>query len=344
VASELVDLLSAGIKAVLADVPAASAGRPPTPDLAPAIGAPAPPTATNAPGATVDPRGADPRAPGDAKAHVSGSWTGSVGEDPVQVQVTTAGGLGVARVSASLGSQRANASPVVLITSVPPTGSATDRGSPSSPALGPVLGPKWRSQPATTSGGTQLPGATRARPLTIASPSRLAVDHPANGIIVTGVVISLVWALAALYSRLRRSSLGHQRTRELILRSVSERPGITPSALARTCAMHENTIRYHIRVLEKAGIVCCKQNQRMLHVFLPGEADTESIRVQAALHANTARQLYETVVAEPGIGVARASRAVGVHRTTLHYHARRLERAGIIRVEVAAAGVRLFIK
>jgi predicted transcriptional regulator len=80
----------------------------------------------------------------------------------------------------------------------------------------------------------------------------------------------------------------------------------------------------------------------MVHLFRTGEATDEQVRSRAAFHAGAARRLYEAVVAAPGLGVADASRAVGVHRTTLHYHARRLEEAGFLRIDRAAPGVRMF--
>jgi predicted transcriptional regulator len=145
-----------------------------------------------------------------------------------------------------------------------------------------------------------------------------------------------------LYSRLKASALGEQRTREEIIETVRAAPGLTPRGIAQRVGKHENTIRYNLRVLEKAGHLAARLHGARMHYFAAGQGSPESATAAATLRTRAARLLYEAARSAPGIGVAEASAIVGVHRTTLHYHANKLERAGLLVLRKEPDGLRLY--
>ncbi|HVL48917.1 MAG TPA: helix-turn-helix domain-containing protein [Candidatus Thermoplasmatota archaeon] len=175
----------------------------------------------------------------------------------------------------------------------------------------------------------------------LSSPTALALV--AAGAIVVGWLVGLLAS-----SRLVRHRILQQRTRAAIFEAIDGRPGLTLAELVPIVGVRRQTVAYHLRVLvQQKYVVTRRWGERTLHFASDASEAREPFTRVVVGRADRARQILETVRAEPGITSTRLTERLGLGRSTVRWHLSRLEalrlietrRAGGV-IELRAAGVR----
>lgn len=157
---------------------------------------------------------------------------------------------------------------------------------------------------------------------------RGALDHPWALTLLTAAGVAA--ALVILYRRLSRDEILDNDVRAGIVRRVREDPGANASRLADDLDVALNTVIYHVRILEETGHVAVRRTGRGLRIFPPDRLDAATRDLLALLGHPKRRELFKTVLREPGIHLAEAARRLDVHEDTVRYHADRLVEAGVM--------------
>lgn len=136
--------------------------------------------------------------------------------------------------------------------------------------------------------------------------------------------------LAALYSRIARENLLDHGSRERLLDAIRDRPGLAVADLAKATSTPRNTVTYHLRVLEREGLVTSKRNGRNRLFFAPGAAERRmSDEAIAALRHETSRAMAVEIGATPGLDQQALCQKFGLQPSLAHWHADRLVASGI---------------
>jgi DNA-binding transcriptional ArsR family regulator len=137
-----------------------------------------------------------------------------------------------------------------------------------------------------------------------------------EGILAAAILL----LLAALYQRLRRSELLEQPLRAEIYGAIMTRGSARAADLAPRLGVHWTAVAYHMRVLERAGLVRRVRIGRSTVCIPAGRAS----RPGHADASAAARRVVEAVRAHPGLPGSQYARLLGMSRSSVHYHLARL--------------------
>lgn len=159
-----------------------------------------------------------------------------------------------------------------------------------------------------------------------------------SGVGVAGVTLLAMLAavlahagyLTVLYSRLRQSDLLDNAARRRIYDLVQEKPGIHFKAVASALGIGRGATMYHLRVLERGGLLTRVSLRGWRRYYLTGTVPHRELRGKAVLESPSARTVYEAVRREPGLTVAELARRVEVSRPAAHKAVERLRAAGLL--------------
>jgi predicted transcriptional regulator len=141
------------------------------------------------------------------------------------------------------------------------------------------------------------------------------------------------FALALLpvlfYTRLRREKMLDQFTRGQIFGFVMANPGSSYRGIKRGLGLNNGTLTYHLYTLEREKFVRSRidgvyKRFYPIDVRIPDDGGEEVTPFQ--------RRLWNLVNAEQGISQADAADRLGTKKQNIHYNAKRLMRAGLIRI------------
>jgi len=119
--------------------------------------------------------------------------------------------------------------------------------------------------------------------------------------------------------------------RARILAAVRGEPGVMAGEIARREGVDYKTVAYHIRVLRKLDLVEERWVGERRFVFASGASVERSRHGEFALcRVPSRRQILELVAANPGIGVSELARRLGLGKSTVHSHVKRLVSAGLL--------------
>lgn len=152
--------------------------------------------------------------------------------------------------------------------------------------------------------------------------------------------------LVGLYSRIAKERLLDHGSREQLLGAIRAKPGSAVADLADAVAMPRNTVTYHLRVLEREGLVSSTRNGRNRLFFAPGSLpQRENADPDARAGASSRQQVaaaYATLRHETTLAIARAigetpgvdqkglCERVGLSPSLAHWHADRLVASGLV--------------
>lgn len=202
-------------------------------------------------------------------------------------------------------------------------------------SLGPVFAPATVSPVATDGQGTTsdrelsadgdpawnaaFSGAARM------GPSSVAVDSPA----VTGGGLadsfgefstSELYGFAG-YSRIDNSDPLENSSRRRIYESILHSPGTYPVELAESTSLSRSTVRYHVRVLEREGLITSEKVQGKRRYF-PRETDNGELLV--ALRDDASRSVLTTLYRQGPATVSQLASELDRAPSTTSYHLTRL--------------------
>lgn len=114
--------------------------------------------------------------------------------------------------------------------------------------------------------------------------------------------------------------------RERVFHHVRSTPGAHIAAIADGTDVPRSTVRYHLRVLEDAGLIA-GATVRGRHRYAPAEADIE---LAAALHDDPTRAVLEAVGRFEPVSVSGIAEEIDRAPSTVAHHLDQLESAGLL--------------
>jgi len=173
-----------------------------------------------------------------------------------------------------------------------------------------------------------------------------AVLAATTGLAVVAALLYWAWPVLkvgplALFTRVRRDSLLEHPIRRRIQDALREEPGLHKNALARRVEVPHGQLDHHLTKLREGGLVTDVVSGGYRCWFLAGSMDAPRMRAEAAARSRGARAVMAVVRDRPGLSLSEVARRAGMNPGTVHYHLRRLESAGAVRVEDVGGAQRI---
>lgn len=144
---------------------------------------------------------------------------------------------------------------------------------------------------------------------------------------------------AGLFSRLREDRLLEHPVRRRIHDAVQAEPGLHFQELARRLAVGNGALDHHLHKLVAAGLLTVRKAPGYTCYF-PKATDRRVMDAAPSLRSGGSRLVLEAVAQKPGASSRDLASHLGLAPSTVSYHLKRLETAGLV-LPGASAGVRL---
>jgi len=152
------------------------------------------------------------------------------------------------------------------------------------------------------------------------------------GILLSGLAIAGAYVMG--FRHIDKENLLEHNTRAELLNLVRERPGVHLREVARRMTMTTTNAGYHLRVLERHGLV---RSERLngKRVYMPaGGKDANQRNVALALLRRDSRAQVAVALQErPGINQLGLAQKTGQHQGAVGWHLHRLMEAGVVSEE-----------
>ncbi len=135
--------------------------------------------------------------------------------------------------------------------------------------------------------------------------------------------------LAIGFSRLTGSQVEEHPVRQRIIQLLQEKPGLHFHAIVREVQKGRGTVRHHLDVLTRSGLVRVHAAKGFT-AFYPRGVRVGNMEARTALQSPLAWRVLEAVSQEPGASVSQLARAVGARHGTVHHHVQRLRELGLL--------------
>jgi predicted transcriptional regulator len=119
-------------------------------------------------------------------------------------------------------------------------------------------------------------------------------------------------------------------TRREIYETVAAAPGIHFSGLKRRLDAETGLVQYHLRELERGGVLESEHHRGRRRVYVAGRHDERERTALAALRAETARRLVVALLEEAPARNGDLAATVDVTPATVSWHLDRLEGEGVV--------------
>ena len=159
-----------------------------------------------------------------------------------------------------------------------------------------------------------------------------------NAIEVGGIVLVAAGAtLAALqHTRIVREEVLQRKLRLLIYEAVHEHPGSSFTEIRNAIGLQNGVAAYHLRVLEKQGLVHSEKGRRHRWYYPNGDVSQWHDRPLSPLQ----KSVLEKVATDPGIGIRELARSLDRHHAAVAYNVKGMAREGLLRTERTGRKVR----
>jgi predicted transcriptional regulator len=163
--------------------------------------------------------------------------------------------------------------------------------------------------------------------------------------LVGGTERGKLWALfflfVPLYTKIKKNTVLDHYTRGQIHGYIVANPGDHYNSIKESLKLNNGTLAYHLRVLEREGIVKSRSDGIYKRFYpmgmkVPEATGTRLTEIQKII----IKRIRET----PGISQKEMARLVGVSPSTINYHISILKSAGIVRSERRGMRVGYFIE
>lgn len=135
-----------------------------------------------------------------------------------------------------------------------------------------------------------------------------------------------------LFSRLAKGQVLDHDKRQVILDHVRANPGTCVTQIQVVVEMSINAVTHHLRVLEANGLVKSVKSGRRRCFFATGTGiSLEDQMATATLSSEATRRVFAVIERQPGIRQQQLAAVLDITPTSVMFHTRRLEEAGIVR-------------
>ena len=128
------------------------------------------------------------------------------------------------------------------------------------------------------------------------------------------------------YSRLKKADIVGHEARHQILNRLEAEPGMTLGSIVDELGDSRSTVMYHLRVLEKEGLVRSQREGRS-RLFYPHGAPAHP-------HIEVEDSILQTVILNPGSDISEIARELGTSKQLISYHVNKLSSSGRLWVEM----------
>lgn len=147
-------------------------------------------------------------------------------------------------------------------------------------------------------------------------------------------------AALGLFSRTRDDALLDHPTRRRILDAIESEPGIHFMELSRKADLGRSSLEHHLRKMQAANLITRQQGPGFTCYFPKGRVDRHLMGAAPSLRSDGSRALLQAIAASPGTSSRELAATLGITPSTISYHLKRLETAGLVAPGIRA-GVRL---
>lgn len=151
---------------------------------------------------------------------------------------------------------------------------------------------------------------------------------------------ALKWLVAPLYTRIPKDTLLMHDARERIFKLIREEPGIHAHEVAARLDLGWGTAVYHLKLLERNGLVVSRHEGRYKRFFVTGDQRIQVKDAVALLRNPTSRSIAAQVARQPGLIQKQVCEALGLSPSLASWHLQRLEAAQVVRAERLGRAVR----
>ena len=144
------------------------------------------------------------------------------------------------------------------------------------------------------------------------------------------VLVAAAASLAALqHTRLAREEVLQRKVRLLINEAVRDHPGSSFTEIRNAIGLQNGVAAYHLRVLEKQGLVHSEKGRRHRWYYPNGDV---SLWLDLPL-SPLQKSVLEKVAQDPGIGIRELARSLDRHHAAVAYNVRGMAREGLLRTQ-----------
>jgi len=156
-------------------------------------------------------------------------------------------------------------------------------------------------------------------------PLWIKIHHIAS--LLVGFVV-LVKFLPFVIARIK-SALDN-RKRLKIFEFIEKNPGSSVAHLQNALGINRNTLKYHLKILEKEGLICSVKvgNKRLLFTGKP--PDFASLVLK---NSERKSKIVDILSKNDGIKLKEVSERMGISFKLLYHHVKELERLGVVSVQ-----------
>ncbi|MEN6343315.1 MAG: helix-turn-helix domain-containing protein [Methanospirillum sp.] len=154
------------------------------------------------------------------------------------------------------------------------------------------------------------------------------------------IVACKAWLTFGLF-RIRRGEVLDQNVRARIHAYIRDHPGVHLHGLADGLEVRMGTLRYHLRILERARAVAVRRDGTNVRYFEGGGQFTEAERrTLSHLYHETSRRILVELCGHSAATRQELAHALGVTPSTITWHLRRLAEDRIVAEERSGRSVR----
>ncbi|MCA1812331.1 MAG: helix-turn-helix domain-containing protein [Halobacteriales archaeon] len=122
-------------------------------------------------------------------------------------------------------------------------------------------------------------------------------------------------------------------TRRRVFEHVRAHPGTHLRELQRQLDMSLGTLEYHLRVLEKQGLLSTQEDTRYLRYYATAQLGPREKEVIALLRQEVPRRVCATLLIEPGLNHKQLLGHFQLAASTLSFHLKKLQAARLLDVQ-----------
>ncbi len=127
-------------------------------------------------------------------------------------------------------------------------------------------------------------------------------------------------AIVPAFTHMNETPVLNQHTRADIMQVIVSNPGITATRVQKELGLHNGVTQYHLRVLEKEGLIRSRKAGKFRRYF--------SLLVQATTLSEGEEAIVNCVREHPGITQAEIGREIGMSRQLVNYYVLKLMEKG----------------
>jgi DNA-binding transcriptional ArsR family regulator len=151
-------------------------------------------------------------------------------------------------------------------------------------------------------------------------------------LVLAGAAAGLVLAklVLPLYHRFKKKTALDNGTRKQIYEMLRAAPGASAAELSQASALHVTTVKYHLDVLRKVGMVGEQVVDGCRRFYSYENGDRMEFLTRALLDEPAARAIYQQIEQHPGLPFIEVARALGMRKEHVHYHVKKLTKHGLV--------------